>query len=263
MSPVSRREFLCTGGALIAATCVPEWARRFSPPPATTPGAPKWRRRRWRTRRRSARRTPTSASTATAANRSRRASGRCRTCRGRPATGFGLRVLVNGAWGFAATNRVEPGAARAAAEQAVAIARANAVLATRKVVLANADKVVDHLDQPVQARSVRGAARNQDRVPDEAERDGAGRAGRHASSARRSCSSTSRSTSPRAKARGSRSGWCAPIRSSRTTAADRASGDFQTRAVVDRAQAASATNTSRTIRGCRMPRRPATKWSRS
>ena len=40
--------------------------------------------------------------------------------------GLGLRVLVNGAWGFAATNRVEPGAARAAAEQAVAIARANA-----------------------------------------------------------------------------------------------------------------------------------------
>jgi TldD protein len=56
--------------------------------------------------------------------------------------GFGLRVLVDGAWGFAATNRVEPAAARAAAEQAVAIARANASLATRKVVLAHADKVV-------------------------------------------------------------------------------------------------------------------------
>ena len=56
--------------------------------------------------------------------------------------GFGLRVLVDGAWGFAATNRVEPAAARAAAEQAVAIARANAALATRKVVLAHADKVV-------------------------------------------------------------------------------------------------------------------------
>jgi TldD protein len=56
--------------------------------------------------------------------------------------GFGLRVLVDGAWGFAATNTVEPAAARAAAEQAVAIARANAALATRKVVLAHADKVV-------------------------------------------------------------------------------------------------------------------------
>jgi TldD protein len=56
--------------------------------------------------------------------------------------GLGLRVLVNGAWGFAATNRVEPAAARTAADQAVAIARANAVLATRKVVLADADTVV-------------------------------------------------------------------------------------------------------------------------
>ena len=44
--------------------------------------------------------------------------------------GLGLRVLVNGAWGFAATNRLEPDAARAAAEQAVAIAAANATLAT-------------------------------------------------------------------------------------------------------------------------------------
>ncbi|MCA1481871.1 hypothetical protein I6F37_43840, partial [Bradyrhizobium sp. NBAIM08] len=44
--------------------------------------------------------------------------------------------------GFAASNLVNPAAARSAAEQAVAIARANAVLATRKVVLANADKVV-------------------------------------------------------------------------------------------------------------------------
>ena len=57
--------------------------------------------------------------------------------------GLGLRVLVNGAWGFAATNRVEPGAARVIAEQAVAIARANAILATRKVVLAESDKAVD------------------------------------------------------------------------------------------------------------------------
>ena len=56
--------------------------------------------------------------------------------------GLGLRVLVNGAWGFAATNRVEPAAARAVTEQAVAIARANARLATRKVVLADTDKAV-------------------------------------------------------------------------------------------------------------------------
>lgn len=56
--------------------------------------------------------------------------------------GFGLRVLVDGAWGFAASNRVDPTTARSVAEHAVAIARANGALATRKVVLANADKVV-------------------------------------------------------------------------------------------------------------------------
>src|SRR5262245_43506302 len=56
--------------------------------------------------------------------------------------GFGLRVLVNGAWGFAASNVVEPAMARTIAEQAVAIAKANAILATRKVTLAAADKVV-------------------------------------------------------------------------------------------------------------------------
>ena len=63
--------------------------------------------------------------------------------------GLGLRVLVNGAWGFAATNRVEPAAARTVAEQAVAIARANAILATRKVVLADADKVVANWNNPI------------------------------------------------------------------------------------------------------------------
>jgi TldD protein len=56
--------------------------------------------------------------------------------------GFGLRVLVNGAWGFAASNIVDAGTAQTIAEQAVAIARANAILATRKVTLAAADKVV-------------------------------------------------------------------------------------------------------------------------
>ena len=63
--------------------------------------------------------------------------------------GLGLRVLVNGAWGFAATNRVDPASARAAADEAVAIARANAVLTTRKVVLADADKVVATWANPI------------------------------------------------------------------------------------------------------------------
>lgn len=63
--------------------------------------------------------------------------------------GLGLRVLVNGTWGFAASNIVDAVSARAAAEQAVAIARANAALTTRKVVLANADQVVTTWANPI------------------------------------------------------------------------------------------------------------------
>ncbi len=75
--------------------------------------------------------------------------------------GFGLRVLVDGAWGFAAANRIDPSAARAAAEEAVTIARANAAIATRKVVLAGADRAVtawtsafkrDPFDVPLDAK---------------------------------------------------------------------------------------------------------------
>ena len=47
-----------------------------------------------------------------------------------------------------------------------------------------------------------------------------------------------------------------------TTAADRASGDFQTRVVVDRAQLVGYEYVE-DIRGCATPRRPATRWSRS
>ena len=63
--------------------------------------------------------------------------------------GMGLRVLVNGAWGFAATNQVEPAAARRIAEQAVAIARANAMLVSRKVVLADAEPVTATWNNPI------------------------------------------------------------------------------------------------------------------
>ena len=86
--------------------------------------------------------------------------------------------------------------------------------------------------------------------------------GRHASSARRCCSSTSRSTSPRAKARASRSGWCAPIRSS-APPPPIAPAATSRPAPSSIARSWSATSTSRTTRGCRTPRRPATKWSRS
>jgi TldD protein len=140
--PVSRRQFLATGSAVLASTWVPAWADGFQPGPADD----------------AARAEVAEAALARAAalgatyadiriNRYRRESIATRERQVQNMSrstsyGLGLRVLVNGAWGFAATNRVEPGAARAAAEQAVAIARANAVLVSRKVVLANADKVV-------------------------------------------------------------------------------------------------------------------------
>jgi TldD protein len=145
---VSRREFIATGGALLAAASVPDWAEALQSAPthatraeaaeaalarAAALGATyadirvnRYRRESIATRERQVQNVQRSAS-----------------------YGMGLRVLVNGAWGFAATNRVEPGAARQIAEQAVAIARANAVLATRKVALANADRVTTTWNNPI------------------------------------------------------------------------------------------------------------------
>jgi TldD protein len=51
-------------------------------------------------------------------------------------TGVGVRVVANGAWGFAATNALSPDAVAAAARQATAIAKANAVAQTAPVQLA-------------------------------------------------------------------------------------------------------------------------------
>ncbi|MGN7916928.1 TldD/PmbA family protein [Lysobacter sp. 22409] len=50
--------------------------------------------------------------------------------------GVGIRVLSQGAWGFAATDASTPDAVAAATRQALAIARANARIQTRKVELA-------------------------------------------------------------------------------------------------------------------------------
>ncbi|KAA0226615.1 TldD/PmbA family protein [candidate division KSB1 bacterium] len=50
--------------------------------------------------------------------------------------GAGVRVIANGTWGFAATNQVTQDAIAKAAEQAVAIAKANAALQTEPVQLA-------------------------------------------------------------------------------------------------------------------------------
>ena len=136
----TRRDFLATSGVVVAGIFVPDWTDAFQAPSTDA-----------------ARAEAAEAALARAAslgasyadiriNRYRRESIATRERQVQSVSrstsyGLGLRVLVNGAWGFAATNRVEPAAARAAADQAVAIARANAMLASRKVVLAAADKV--------------------------------------------------------------------------------------------------------------------------
>jgi TldD protein len=138
----SRREFLAAGGVLLATTRVPAWAELFQP--GQTDDAKRAEVAEVALQRAAA----LGASYADIRiNRYRRESIATRERQvqnvSRSASyGLGLRVLVNGAWGFAATNRVEPEAARAAAEQAVAIAKANAALVTRKVVLADVDRVV-------------------------------------------------------------------------------------------------------------------------
>src|SRR5688500_488220 len=138
---LTRRAFLATSGVVVAGIWVPEWTDAFQS--ASTDAS-----RAEAAEAALARAASLGASYADIrVNRYRRESIATRERQVQSVSrstsyGLGLRVLVNGAWGFAATNRVEPGAARAAADQAVAIARANARLATRKVVLAEADTVV-------------------------------------------------------------------------------------------------------------------------
>ncbi len=63
--------------------------------------------------------------------------------------GLGVRVLVDGAWGFAAEPRVEVGGATRAATTAVAIARANAGTRTRPIELAAVGTYRDHWSTPM------------------------------------------------------------------------------------------------------------------
>jgi TldD protein len=233
--PVSRRQFLATGSALVAGSCVPAWAETFQL------GVADDATRAEVAEVALARATALGASYAdirvnryqreSIATRERQVQNVSRST----SYGLGLRVLVNGAWGFAATNVVEPGAARAVAEQAVAIARANAVLASRKVVLANADKVVttwtsafkrDPFEVPLETKiaflmklnetalAVAGVTfvSSQMLFVDEQKFFASSEGSRITQRLVRTYPQFS------------------------TTAADRASGDFQTRAVVDRAQ---------------------------
>ena len=208
-----------------------------APEPAPPPPAP------------SGLRMPTFASTGIAANRSPRASGRCRTCRDPRVTVLGLRVLVNGAWGFAATNawsrrgarRRGPGRGHRARQRHAGLAEGGARRRRQSR---------DHLEQPDQARSVRGAARHQDRVPDEAQRSGDGREGRQLRQLADSVRRRAEILSPPAKVRESRSGWCAPIRNS-ASPPPIAPAAISRPAPWSIAPSCSATNTSRTTRGLR------------
>ncbi|MEY4095812.1 MAG: hypothetical protein RLZZ53_3011 [Acidobacteriota bacterium] len=138
----TRREFIATGSAAFAVACVPDWAQAFQPGAAADA-----------LRAEIADAALTHAATLGASyadiriNRYRRESISTReqqvqNVQRSTSYGFGLRVLVNGAWGFASSNVVDATSARHAAELAVSIAKANAMLATRKVVLADAAKVV-------------------------------------------------------------------------------------------------------------------------
>src|SRR6187455_117131 len=113
-SHISRRRFIATGSALVAATCIPEWTEAFQPSSAEDA------KRAEAADAALARAAALGASYAdirinryrreSIATRERQIQNVSRTT----SYGLGLRVLVNGAWGFAATNRVEPGAAREA-----------------------------------------------------------------------------------------------------------------------------------------------------
>src|SRR6266853_3229966 len=56
--------------------------------------------------------------------------------------GFGVRVLLKGAWGFAASRVVTPESVRRVTEQAIAIAKANAVFQRKPIELVPTPKVV-------------------------------------------------------------------------------------------------------------------------
>lgn len=64
-------------------------------------------------------------------------------------TGFGVRALVDGAWGFAASADVTDAGVDAAAARAVAIARASAVIARRRIGTAPTQAYVDTFVTPM------------------------------------------------------------------------------------------------------------------
>src|ERR1700737_3571391 len=62
--------------------------------------------------------------------------------------GFGVRVLGNGAWGFASTDRLSRDSVAACAAQAVSIAKASALAKREEVVVAPENAQVDSWQSP-------------------------------------------------------------------------------------------------------------------
>ncbi|HEY2888852.1 MAG TPA: DNA gyrase modulator, partial [Candidatus Limnocylindrales bacterium] len=63
--------------------------------------------------------------------------------------GFGIRVLVDGAWGFASSNRLEPAEIDRVAAQAVRIAKASATALRHRVQLDNRPAAQGTYETPV------------------------------------------------------------------------------------------------------------------
>ena len=138
---LSRREFLITSGTLLCATAVPAWADVFQAGSvddalrveiaetalgrAAALGASYADIRVNRYRRESI------------ATRERQVQNVSRST----SRGFGLRVLVNGAWGFAAGPDVQPAAVRRITDQAIEIAKANAAYQRKSIALVPTPRV--------------------------------------------------------------------------------------------------------------------------
>ena len=72
--------------------------------------------------------------------------------------GHGIRVLVNGAWGFAATNALNEAGVAEAARRAAAIARANSRIQTEPVRLAPVKGVGEDIE--VTGEAIKDAAKD-------------------------------------------------------------------------------------------------------
>src|SRR3989475_7817129 len=75
-------------------------------------------------------------------------NGRAGTLAESESIGLGIRVLINGAWGFASTDRLTREGAAACAAQAVSIAKASALAKRSEVVLAREEAYVDSWQSP-------------------------------------------------------------------------------------------------------------------